>query len=86
MYPEDVPEFLIGKGYDVHVVPAVHIAVELGNKRCTNVVLLGALSTHLSLSDASWQASLERRFPKKILDLNLRAFEAGRKLAASTTG
>lgn len=85
-YPEGVPQFLTGKGFDVHVVPSVHIAVELGNKRCTNVVLLGALSTHLSLAESSWQAALERRFPKKILDLNLRAFEAGRKLVVSPSG
>jgi indolepyruvate ferredoxin oxidoreductase beta subunit len=84
-YPEGVPEFLRGKGYDVLVLPAMRTAVELGDKRCANVVLLGALATCLGLRDASWRAALEQRFPPKILDLNLRAFAAGRDRAACNT-
>jgi indolepyruvate ferredoxin oxidoreductase beta subunit len=78
-YPEGVPEFLRGKGHEVLVFPALRAAVELGDKRCANVVLLGLLSTRLSLSSSSWQQALKQRFPKKILGLNLRAFEHGRK-------
>jgi len=82
-YPQGVPEFLADKGYDVQVVPALQTAVELGNKRCANIVLLGALAECLDLSEASWQKALEERFPEKILDLNLRAFAAGRHLRAT---
>jgi indolepyruvate ferredoxin oxidoreductase beta subunit len=79
-YPEGVAEFLRGKGYRVLVCSALRKAVELGDKRCANVVLLGLLSTRLSLSPDSWQAALTRRFPRKVLDLNLRAFETGRSV------
>jgi indolepyruvate ferredoxin oxidoreductase beta subunit len=79
-YPEGVIEFLQGKGYQVRVCPAIRRAVELGDKRCANVVLLGLLSTSLSLSPESWQEALRKRFPEKILDLNLRAFETGRAI------
>jgi len=82
-YPEGVPEFLRGKGYDVRVFPALQTAGELGEKRCANVVLLGLLSNRLGLSYESWHAALEQRFPEKILDLNLRAFETGREVVAS---
>jgi indolepyruvate ferredoxin oxidoreductase beta subunit len=81
-YPQGVPQFLEDQGYDVLVVPALQTAVELGNKRCANVVLLGALAECLELTDASWQVALTERFPEKILDLNLRAFDAGRRLQA----
>jgi len=81
-YPQGVPQFLEDQGYDVMVVPALQTAVELGNKRCANVVLLGALAECLQLSDASWEAALTERFPEKILELNLRAFAAGRRLRA----
>jgi len=77
-YPEGIEEFLRGKGYDLMVVPAVRVAMDLGEKRAANVVLLGVLSTRLDLSDASWDSALETRFPKKILDLNRKAFAAGR--------
>ena len=81
-YPENVPEFLRSKGYEVWVVPALETAIELGDKRCANVVLLGALSTHLQLSGDSWQTALHQRFPEKILDLNLRAFARGQDPAS----
>jgi len=81
-YPEGVPEFLRGKGYEVRVFPALTAAVELGEKRCANVVLLGLLSTHLPLSHGSWQEALRRRFPEQLLELNLRAFEAGREVVS----
>lgn len=84
-FPEGVPEFLRGKGYEVLVIPALSTAIELGEKRCANVVLLGALSPRLSLDEESWQAALKQRFPKKLLDINQRAFDAGRNLAAATS-
>lgn len=78
-YPENVAEFLRGKGYRVMVCSAFDLAVELGEKRCANVILLGVLSTQLELSHESWQAALEKRFPKQHLDLNRRAFRTGRE-------
>ena len=85
-YPQEVPQFLRDRGYDVRVVPALQTAVELGDKRCANVVLLGALADCLDLSETSWQSALAKRFPKKVLDLNLRAFAAGRRLHAPARG
>ena len=82
-YPDDVPEFLRGKGYDVLVVPALQEAIGLGDKRCANVVLLGVLSTRLPLGDTAWQAAFVKRFPSRILDLNLGAFARGRELAVA---
>lgn len=84
-YPENVPEFLRGKGYAVTVIPAIEAAVELGDKRCANVVLLGAMAGLVALSEKGWNAALERRFPEKLLDLNRRAFAEGRRLAAEVS-
>jgi indolepyruvate ferredoxin oxidoreductase beta subunit len=84
-YPDDVAAFLRDKGCEVRVVPAIDAAIELGDKRCANVVLLGALADRLPLSEESWQTALKRRFPEKILDLNMRAFAQGRRFAAEAT-
>ena len=78
-YPEGVAQFLRGKGYEVMVCSALDLAIELGEKRCANVILLGLLSAQLELSYESWQAALEKRLPKQHLDLNRRAFETGRE-------
>lgn len=80
-YPDNVVEFLRSKGLEVLTVPALETALELGEKRCANVVLLGALSTRLELKQKSWHEAIRKRFPKKIVDLNVDAFTNGRRLA-----
>ena len=83
IYPQGIAEFLRGKGYEIVPIPAFQAATELGEPRCANIVLLGALSTRLGLSDAAWQASLQKRLPAKIVELNRRAFARGRELAGA---
>jgi indolepyruvate ferredoxin oxidoreductase beta subunit len=63
------------------------IAAALGNARAANVVLLGALSALMeqgglggpALSPAVWLEVIEARVPAKYLELNRRAFQAGRQ-------
>jgi indolepyruvate ferredoxin oxidoreductase beta subunit len=55
------------------------MALELGNIRVANVVILGAISTGLDLPLDAWQAAVASSVNEKHRDLNLRAFEAGRK-------
>jgi len=78
-YPEGIAEFLRGKGYTVIVVSALQTAVDLGDKRCASIVLLGALGTLLPLRPESWSAGIEQRFPAALHDLNRRAFAAGQR-------
>ena len=82
-YPEDVPGFLRGKGFRVIVAPALQTALDLGDKRCANIVLLGVLTQLLDLAPDSWTGAIRKRFPTKIHDLNLRALAAGRQFAVS---
>jgi indolepyruvate ferredoxin oxidoreductase beta subunit len=65
---------------EYYIVPALAKAQELGTDRATNVVLLGALSRHLDVPEKRWLAVIEERVPKKYLELNRKAFAAGREL------
>jgi indolepyruvate ferredoxin oxidoreductase beta subunit len=65
---------------EYHIVPALVKAQELGTERATNVVLLGALSRHLDVPEKQWLDVIEERVPKKYVELNRRAFAAGRGL------
>jgi indolepyruvate ferredoxin oxidoreductase beta subunit len=56
----------------------IKIAEGLGNAKAANVVLLGALSKLLGLEAEPWIESIKRLVPAKHLELNLKAFEAGR--------
>jgi 2-oxoglutarate ferredoxin oxidoreductase subunit gamma len=63
------------------IVPANEIAESLGNKRLTNIVLVGALLAKLPiLSLEAVEKSLEEHLPerhKKLLPLNFKAIHAG---------
>ncbi|MFP4460342.1 MAG: indolepyruvate oxidoreductase subunit beta [Candidatus Zixiibacteriota bacterium] len=77
-YPEDIIE-RIKKGFDDAVfIPALKLAVEAGSARAVNIVLLGALSNHLEFSDQQWKAAIEKWVPAKTLEINMKAFEAGK--------
>ena len=60
-------------------IKGVEIAESAGNFRSANVVMLGALSSLLDLDPAAWIDALQQRIPAKYLEINLRAFDAGRQ-------
>jgi indolepyruvate ferredoxin oxidoreductase beta subunit len=85
-YPDDAVAFLEGKGFRVLVLEATKQALELGDHRAANVLLLGALSRSLDIPEAVWDQTLRERIPERYLELNQRAFAAGREVAASRAG
>ena len=67
---------------DAVLIPAHGLAVEAGNPKCENVVLLGALESRLGFGTDVWCRAIESRVPAKTIDANLSAFEMGRAFAA----
>ncbi|MDP3313734.1 indolepyruvate oxidoreductase subunit beta [Lutibacter sp.] len=66
------------------LVNAQKIAKDLGNSRATNIVLLGAASSQLPLSDDCLQQAIKTLFERKgekIVAKNLEAFEKGKEIA-----
>ena len=60
------------------LIDANPLAIQAGNLRAANVVLMGALSAFVPFDEEHWQAALRERIPAKLLEVNLRAFAAGR--------
>lgn len=65
------------------VIPAELLAKQAGSVKAVNVVLLGALSTHLSFPKDVWLRVIEERVPAKFKDVNIAAFESARAWAES---
>lgn len=68
------------------VIPAMRIAQEVGQARVNNVVMLGAASALLAkppalhdLPEGVWRDVIAERVPERYVELNLRAFTAGRE-------
>jgi indolepyruvate ferredoxin oxidoreductase beta subunit len=80
-YPREAIDFLQSKGFRVIAFNATERAAALGNPRVSNVMLLGAASSYLSISEEIWEATLENRLPAEFLEINQRAFAEGRQVA-----
>ena len=79
-YPDNIKEKLEDGKRKVISLNAYRKAMELGSDLLVNTLLLGVLSKQLGLPEKTWKEVLVRRFGKKMLDLNLKAFEAGRAI------
>jgi len=81
-YPEK--EFIMNRlkkaAHRVHVIPGLQTALDLGNPKTLNIVVMGALSGLLECSAGLWEEVIRKRVPKKLIDLNIDAFRKGRDL------
>lgn len=78
-YPEGLSEE-IAKKVDTTVVDAASKALEMGNAKVMNVILLGATVEMMGLNEVDWDAIIKENVKAQFVDLNLKAFEEGRKL------
>ena len=79
-YPEGCVEAMRA-AFRCHVLDAASIAEALGNPKCMNIVLFGALTHALGLEDIDWEEVIRETVPPKFLELNLKAYRAGRSAA-----
>lgn len=77
-YPKNIIDIL-KQNADVYLVPAQNIALELGNVRAVNVVLLGSLARFLTFKKQVWLDAIKDNVKPQYVDINIRAFEAGNK-------
>lgn len=78
-YPENLIEKMQAAGAKVDAKDFLSIAQEAGSAKAVNIALMGRLSTYFpEISDEQWQDAIEKIVPPKFLDLNSKAFEAGR--------
>jgi len=78
VYPGDIITTLEKMSFHVTAVDALETAKGLGNAKCVNVVLLGLLANQLGkIEKEIWLEVLEDKIPQKLLELNMKAFEAG---------
>jgi indolepyruvate ferredoxin oxidoreductase beta subunit len=67
----------------VLIAPDLVDAAKLSNRKSFNVALLGALSAHLDIPDASWQDANRVVLPEKLHAANEQAFAEGRRVGAA---
>jgi indolepyruvate ferredoxin oxidoreductase beta subunit len=78
-YPKNIPEIIQSKFKDFYLVKGTEIALQAGDVRAANVVLLGAMSTLFTIQDSLWLDTILGHLPPKVHDLNRKAFAAGKE-------
>jgi len=79
-YPEDVISILRKEKMDVTEIDGIELANRLGNPIVISTILLGMMSNFLDFYDKAWKTAVSNIVPEKHRDLNLLAFQEGKKL------
>ena len=77
-YPEGCLEAMEG-AFRCYTLDAAKLAAELGNGKCMNIVLFGAMTHALGMDEIDWESVIRETVPPKFLELNLKAYRAGRE-------
>lgn len=67
----------------VLIAPDLIDPVTLSNRKSFNIALLGALSTHLEITETKWRDAIHACLPEKLHAANEQAFAEGRRASAA---
>ena len=76
-YPDDIDQRIAQMVEKTMVVDASSMAIECGNVKAANVVLVGILAAAMGLPEAEVEKAIEAMVPPKALEINLKAFKQG---------
>jgi indolepyruvate ferredoxin oxidoreductase beta subunit len=77
-YPKDIPKKIGSKFKEFYLVKGTEIALQMGDARAANVVLLGAISKFFDVKEDIWLKTILNHLPAKVHELNKKAFAAGK--------
>ncbi|MFV0437293.1 MAG: indolepyruvate oxidoreductase subunit beta [Desulfopila sp.] len=80
-YPENLMEILVERGIEVVPVDAFDIARRVGEVRTANVVMVGAMAAFMPVDSAVFIEAIRARAPQRFVDVNIKAYRAGRELS-----
>ena len=75
-YPDNIIEEL-EKEYNVYKVKAMDEAINLGNSRVFNIIVLGVAAKHMDFPKEAWLKTIEKTVPEKTIEINKKAFLLG---------
>jgi len=76
-YPKEIEDTLKNTVHNIICVDALTLALEAGNARCVNVVMLGVLAKYLDVAKEDWQKVIEQTVKPQFIDMNEKAFLLG---------
>ena len=78
-YPDHIPDTLRKYFEKVKLINGPEIAIEAGNSKTVNSIMIGALSQYVEIDVPIWEEVIRKSFPENLSGVNLKAFHLGRK-------
>ena len=78
-YPEDIAKRVKEDGISIDAIDSLSLALEAGNPKAANIVLIGRLSHYFDFPKEDCIEAIEQVVPAKFVELNKKAFELGEK-------
>ncbi|MFA5701227.1 MAG: indolepyruvate oxidoreductase subunit beta [Desulfuromonas sp.] len=76
-YPKNLEDYIARQVDKSYIVDGLELALQAGDPRTVNTVLLGALANMLPVDAQLWIEALRKMVPQRTLEQNLKAFELG---------
>ena len=76
-YPKDIINKIKNIYTNTESIDAYKIAKECGNIKAVNIVLVGLMARSTKIEKEIWLEAIKEVMPVKLLDINIKAFEAG---------
>lgn len=80
-YPENILTGIKNAGIRTLMLNAFENAEELGSIQVQNVILIGVLAAQPGMESFPWKSTIRRLVKPQFVDINLKAFESGNKIA-----
>ena len=80
-YPtdDDIATALKRRTDKIYLIDGNQKVKELGNTRTLNIFMLGCFAAFAPLDDKVWKESISQHLPEQLREINLKAFDLGRK-------
>jgi indolepyruvate ferredoxin oxidoreductase beta subunit len=82
-YPENIVEKISSVYSNVYAINALDIAKKLGNIKVLNIVMLGLMAASTEISKEIWHEAIRETVKERFIELNLKAFDEGYRMAGS---
>ena len=76
---EEITNVLKQRSDRIHYIDGTRRATELGNVRTLSVFMLGCVSLFIPLKVQTWKRGISQHLPSELKEINIIAFEQGRK-------
>jgi len=81
-YPKKLEEKIKNIHENTYCFDQKKIIEKIGNPKAINVFIIGGMAAHIEdIEKKLWEEVIRDKFPEKFVDLNIRAFREGLKLA-----